>query len=437
MGEFFNQTKKWLQSIVEVLCFLPIYVILASLILPVDKVWLWIIFLPVNYLIGILLASFVPHKRTFLRFAGMIVFGVALNYLLIGFEWLYLILWAINVYLVLRGILFEEYKWSNIFPKTILWVGYGIYFVSLFLFNRIESMQPYFTPCLWLGVAYVIITLFVTNMETLKSATLSGKDKEVVSESQKIFNWSLIAILTFIILIISFFNKLKDAVWWFFSQIGIMLWKAYMFLIGLMSPGGSGGSDGGGGQADMLAGLADETERTVIPWVEKMIEIFAITILVIGALAFIFFGGRALLRVIIKLYKKFMEMIKGGGEAVFTGSYTDEKESMADLKEIGQIYRKRISEWWKDRMDREAKWSDLKDNRERVRWLYRSFFYRKFKQGYEFKEYLTPEEVINDAKGTFDGDNLGELAEAYREARYSPHQPDDEKVEKLFKDFKN
>jgi len=131
------------------------------------------------------------------------------------------------------------------------------------------------------------------------------------------------------------------------------------------------------------------------------------------------------------------------------GVYDEEREKIIQWRHLGKNYAEQLKEWLARMTEREQKWSDLKTNSERVRFLYRKMIINAIVKGYEFKSYNTARETIHDlfefakepAKSTEEEINVrieaDEASSIYEKIRYGKTtiDIDDETLDKVKKYF--
>jgi len=373
---------------------------------------------------------FERSRRIISILAGMVVSGVGV-YFLFDIEPSHFVTWMFGTVAFARGIQLRGKRWEDIFPLAGLWAGLAEYFIGFFFFTRVETLKPFSPVFGWVGIVYMVIALFTVNFTHLKVASLPGDKEPVIPTTIKKHNRLLIAIMLVVIGIISYFNTLKEGVERLVSYIGYLLWRFIVLLSELLaptSPQEPSGLEGGGFEV-----LLPPVEEKAPSFWDKIISILSSIIAIIAGL--ILLG--LLIYAIYKLFKKIMTWLSRfyqmGKDIEYYGGYIDEKESLMDLKGLGKDYVDCFRQWLAGLMEREAKWNELKNNKERIRYIYRRFLFHYITAGYSFKEYLTPTEVGRELskKDPEKSKDIGDLTAAYEQVRYGDKDVDDEKMEKL------
>jgi hypothetical protein len=183
---------------------------------------------------------------------------------------------------------------------------------------------------------------------------------------------------------------------------------------------GAGGMD----QAPAMLPAGEPTPR----WIEILQTVFLI---IVGIACLIL-----LVRLLIRLYRKLVPILKRAYAFVmewlrlfFLGSrqlaegdpgFVDEVESLLKQNETAFSAARR---WLVDMLEREPGYGTMKNDKERVRWLYRNLVRHEIRHGYDFQPSATPRETL-DAIGARVGRrkvfHSGHAAEVYDLVRYSP-----------------
>ncbi|WP_038291396.1 hypothetical protein [Acetivibrio straminisolvens] len=113
--------------------------------------------------------------------------------------------------------------------------------------------------------------------------------------------------------------------------------------------------------------------------------------------------------------------------------FTDEEESLITFGSIKDSFIKKVNERVSKLFEEEPDWESLKDNKEKVRYIYRKLLIDAMASGYLFKKYLTPLETVRDIdtwrrQGLCEASGIGKL---YSKARYGNGGIEDEDVRKV------
>lgn len=438
---------QWVYCFVEILCAMPILATLGIVLLGEfgsNFVWWFLGTLPVAYLLGMLVKAVLPEKVAFLRFIALVILALGLTYYSLGIRFGVIpqIIPAVFVYAaaVLRGFSYATGKWRNVFPRELVWISYILYCVALFMYRELGQAgnmdTVYYTPLLVMGVINVFLTMLLSNMDMLKEATLS--EDEHVSKTHQLFNWGLVAIGAGLILLVTFADRIKN----FFEKAATLIAGGLLYIYNAVFNffNSSSGTGEQGESVDLseLLGDAKDTTSHANDWVSVLIKVVAFVAIAIFAAFLLYKIGKLLVKLYKIIYAKIKANFKGEVTEQSSGFY-DTEEKMLSLKDLGQIYSDKLKDWLKERRHKEPAYGELKTNRERIRYIYRNYIFRRIGGGYQYKPYLTPKETVADAETTVKkgkkAEDAGILAEAYGEARYGEAELADEEVAVLKKQF--
>lgn len=431
-----NVLRKWLQGVIELILFLPLLLILFTLIPLSLPLPLWISSFALFYLAGIVSVDLLGIQSKWIYL--LLSFSFVTIYMMMVTELNYfeIFTWLIGVFLFYRGHLFWSRPWSDLFPLTLYWVSLFVYFLSSLIFSRLEVLAPLIPLLTAAGFISVILTLWMTNSLSLQNVNLSGKKVTEVSKTIKRHNHIAVILITFVIFFIAFFNTIKDLfVQWILAVMHFII-SGIVYLMSLFA--------GDDEKPLPVEENPDMPEMSPLPegeparWAQIM-EIIMFGLLGIFVLVLLFFGIKALSKVIRKALHKLMAFLKTKGAfRTETTGYVDEKTKTVTLKGLGSMYKDRLQHWLSERLRKEPKWKDLKNNRDRVRYVYRHWLIHRIASGYAYKDTLTPKETSMDLVKWRDkgaehrGNDLNEdhsdLTDAYNEARYGNKDIHDDKV---------
>lgn len=115
--------------------------------------------------------------------------------------------------------------------------------------------------------------------------------------------------------------------------------------------------------------------------------------------------------------------------------YVDEKESLMNWQKLHGKYTDRLKQWLFRVFEKEPKWESLKNNGERVRYLYRHVILHCISIGYQYKKCLTPTEILYELKESGKvGHETERIMHMYNEVRYGGKEVSDSAVKQL-KDY--
>jgi len=401
----------------------------------------WILTLPISSLIGLVLRRLFTHHK-FIQIILGIPLCFAATYVsldLLGFTGQEMIGGMVvgvivSGFFFFRARQFWERDWSDMLVPFVAFYFIIINFIVLFIVAVAPIMAPIHPFVTAAGPFVIFVNLLSMNTLNLHNVTEIGhdsgiKNKVAVSKGIGSQNRILIVGVFFLILLVSLWSQLMDLVNTFMHWI----WNGILFLLSLFSSNSSEGGAQGGSEMDMLAGLAEETQRN--PFWEKVGEILTAVTATIGVIGFLIFIGYQIYRLIKKMIPAVRDYLKQYG--VFDNTldeYTDTKERLIELKDLPQKYLKNAMEWLQDRLRREPKWEELETIEDKVRFLYRRAVLKGMAKGTLFNRAKTPSETVDGLTPAITSVEVGALLKTYyNNARYGGILPTEAEVNELYR----
>lgn len=431
---FFQICLKWGQGILEILCFFPILFTLIVLLVPGD-VWGFLLSLASFYLLGLIFGIFLARRSRFSKIACALLVALSLSILAFQNPLTRVFVFLLGSIIFIRSLKLYGEKWANIFPGELLWIGLLQYLLGGLIYNFTPTLMGYTKLFAWLGFTYMVFMLFILNSTELKRASLSNKSGSLPVPNTVIKSNRLLILISIIIpLFINYFDWLREA----FGQAlrGFIGFLGYIIssIIKLFDfSKGSVGDPGGPGIWNALPDLEAGEPSLLAIIAEKVLIVFVVFILL-----FLLWLGLRHMPVFLKsVYEKLVKYLKGRTLFEENEGFIDEKERLAGLIDIGKEYRNRFQDWLNIALGRGPKWKDLKDNRQKIRFLYRGLVLKAVARGYTYKEYLTPKETAKDI-GSWEKEISAHremLSSAYDLVRYGEDMPEDRIVHNLTRAF--
>lgn len=349
---------------------------------------------------------------------------------LIGLSVSGVILGILGAVLIYRGIQFMERPWTDVFPLTYFMCGLLGYFFTYFLYQNMLSLHLYMVWVKWFGMFYLGVVLFVCNLAFLKSITLKVGQGSALPKSLIRMNRTTVAVILLIIFTIGGFTTLKTLLQKaIYAIIYLIVWFIRLFPSSQKIPYTPAGKQ------------PKPTAAPVIPHQQNLFEkildfLFyaSFVVIVIVILIIVYLALEKWLRKVYAWFKKILlSLLKRGDYAAQPSGFIDEKASLGIWRELTKSYGDRLKDWLGRIMEKEPKWDDLSNNKERVRYLYRHWLLERIAAGYTFKSSLTPKETGQDIS-QWDrkaGPQSQEMISLYDKARYGDHEIDDKEVEKI------
>lgn len=426
---------KWLQGLLELLAVFPIIFTIGILLIP-EEVWIWIASLSVLHLIGLFLGKYLSGKPRYAHFGIGLLITVFAAWIASNNIYAMGLILVSGLPVFDRGIRFRGLKWVHMFPTAGLWIGLIIYLIGGIVYSLSSILGTYFPYLAWAGLSYMIITLFTVNSEQLKAASLPGEETTPALSSTILKNNRVMVLLTMaVVMIISYFNQLRDGVTRLAKKLFRFIVEIIVFLSNLLYQPSTGTEQPPGqGPMEMFPDEVNEPS-----WILKALEVVAVAIVGIVILILLWYGIKVICRLLKKIYKYLTRILKDRISFHEETGFIDEKESLMGFADLGKDYVDRFQKWIQKLMEKEPKWEDLVDNHQRIRFLYRKLLLKCMGTGYSYKNYMTPKETGRDIMSWDKNKNskIEDLTVIYDNIRYGQGEVKDSKVQELAETFLN
>lgn len=418
-----------LQSMFEYLLFLPILLIIGILMMAYQPLWIWLASLLVSLFIGVVYRTLFPKQKWGIYLGIAVVIGVLPGIIFGKHVLVWIVSAIIHPIVIYRGMMYASRTWKSLLPTSFLWAGgFPIYFVSYFAFRYIDILHPYLTLITIGGAVLVIMTLFISNNERLKTSTLSEEENPYVSRTIKKQNRLFLVITVAVIALLVGGYKIQDA-----------FKAALLWFIGLFS--------GSSAEEEVIestpppsnSGLPFEGEKessAILKFLE-VIAMYAVYILLAVALVFLISlfvkKMRTWLKKVMYRFLSFLkQMVSRPDQSETSTGYVDEKESIFNWKEWKKEQQEKAKGFVKHIFKGEPSWESL-SNQQKVRYIYRRFLLPRVKDT-NYKTTNTPRETLEKLKDNVSAsdEHIDELREAYEQSRYGNKDIDEDKMKKIY-----
>jgi hypothetical protein len=289
----------------------------------------------------------------------------------------------------------------------------------------------------WLGIGSVALTLIMASQERIIQESIPEKDgRHSVNNKQLWQNRFLSIALLLIIAFVAAFKQLIDGLTWLNSWF----WRIVLFiavkLSELLSSKQTAEIPPAKQQPPPLSLPAGKPSAFLV-WIEKMVYVLIVAVVIIAVLYLGFLLCKRLIRYYRILYNWLKSRLEQSGVDHMAG-FEDQSTRLTTWGELIKSYSTKASEWLDQLRKREVKWSDLKTNAERTRYLYRLFVMKGLSKGNPLDTHLTAREMILSIQQRIPelSHPSEKLTSLYNQARYSDHPIRDEDIEKLSKALK-
>src|SRR5690625_560801 len=319
MSNIKNFLFKLSQGLFEYILLFLIFLMIGVYIIPEELLWIWLAMIPCLFLLGLLFRSIFYQQAWWVYALYSLLIGISSS-LLFEKNMLFVIIVAmIHPIIVYRGIMYVGRSREELIQVSFLWVGGPIiYFVSFFFFHFVEMLNQYKQLLTIFGIVMLVITMFLSNSDHLKSSTLSKDKKPFISRNIKNQNRVFLIITLGLIFLIANGRMIRDGFW-------NMIRSIIQWLVNLGS--GTEGEDIMGEEpppADFAPPFPEEDKGPSI--IAEFLE------LVMTYVMYVFLGFAAIILILL-LIKKTREIIINAA-----------KKLIAFLKQLGNQFNKEVED---------------------------------------------------------------------------------------------
>ena len=420
----------FLNGIIEYLLLFPILLFLGVYLVP-QILWPWLLSILLLFFIGLLMKKMIPKRNWMIDVSIVLLIGISSSFIFAENIFLRIFLAIIHTVIVYRGTMYAEQDWRQLLPAPILWtVGFIIYFVGYFFYRYVDPLTPHLTLITVTGAMFVLITIFLSNGEHLRSATLSKDSKPFISRSTKRQNRLFLLITLIFIAGISNFQLIQN----------ILSKTIIAFLNWIFS--GSQGADvveempPASTQAPMFP-MGDQKEPSAFAKLMEVITeylMYAVAIMTVIVIVLLLVKK---IRLWLKqgFYRliQFLKRVISPNDSEETSHYLDEKESIFNWEEWKKSNSEKVKRLVTNLLKREPQWESL-SRKEKVRHVYRHFV-SEHSKNLDYSVSHTPREVLKELKAamvSLDETQLDTLRSAYEHTRYGEQEVDDQKIKEIY-----
>lgn len=297
---------------------------------------------------------------------------------------------AAGVFCSLQGMTVRKRQGSF----RLYWAGLGLYFLGGIFYPRIGALQGTVPLITWAGVFCLAAALFVTNHQYLRYSSLSGDSGERLPSGIRRHNRLFVGVIIAAALLLA-----AGAGRW----IGGLLWGMLKAVVRWLT------------RPQEPAPPPLEEPEAGIPPLEPMLPVESHEPDLLARIlnyAFYAIGGllmAALLGFVLywlyrnaggiwrKAIDRLLSLLRRESGAPEQAAYRDEETSLWTWESALQGWRKVGARLLRAGKPPE-RWEEMRDNRERVRYLYRLFLRKERERGVPIKLHLTPRETVEELK---------------------------------------
>jgi len=361
-----------LHGFVEYLLLFPIIFIIGFLLLGESQVWIWLAGLLGLFFVGVLFKSIFSNQKWWVYTSISLVVGVSASFLFNENLLPTIILALIHPVFVYRGIMYASHSvFSTLLPVSFMWLGgFGIYFVSYFIFRYAERLYPFLSVITFCGLLIVIIILFISNSEHLKASTLSKQEKPFINRSIKSQNHFHLIITLAVIAFITMGQKIREWIW-----NGIRSFLQWIFQLFPESEGEPIVEEQPSAGPMDLGGLEKGEPSAFFKFLE-MIAMYAFYVfIVVAAIVALLLIIKKTRDWVIKIFRKILTFLKNIVNRTTHQSeaeqYIDEKESVFNWDEWKEEQKNKAKGMMQKVFAREPRWEKLSNE---MLWIFSLFY---------------------------------------------------------------
>lgn len=416
---------RWFWSILEYLMVFPIILIIAGFTFNKNVQVLFTLSLPFHMLVSIIITMALKRFRnliitiiTALYVAGVTMLWIAAAPLgtieeisVTVISTCFFFIWGIRAGIGANG--------RNLFFYSAGLIVHGI---AIFLINNSPALKHLIVTAFVAAVIYVVTGLPIANRRFLLLETREKSSLKIIPGSvirgNRIITTGLIAL----ILLLSLWKALVNAVVFIAKGIAFVIKKIIDFLASLYQS--SGPEPNAPGMENMPLPPAEESS-SIITVILNVLSILFVLFILFLIIRYIVKNFKRICKAVQDMISGILGSFKRWGAA--EQGYFDRQESIlkTELPKKPSII-KRI-------FKREPKWRDMKDNASRVRFIYVKFVTENIRRGFSFSCTDTPAETIKRIadRNKQDIKVHEKIKDVYNSARYSGIMPGDETVNEL------
>ncbi|MDD4297307.1 MAG: hypothetical protein PHC69_10205 [Ruminiclostridium sp.] len=415
---------RWLWCLQEYLMVFPFVIIVSGFTINQDAVLPFALLIPVHLLIGIIITCMLKKMN------NLLIAGIALAYTVgVTFIWQLTIMGGSFQEIIFTAVITAVFFMWGVKSGTgytrfdfYYFLGLVIYGVSIFVISRAPTLKSFLNITVGAAIIYVIAGLPLTNRRFLIQETRQKSSLKIIPGTVVRGNRIILAFITIIMVLLSFWDKLLNAIAAFVQAVVGIIIKVFNWLTSLFM---GESSPNGGGTEDLGLPPADDSSSNII---NIILTVITVAVLLIIAYAFI--------RKIIINHKRIYAAIQAFLSRLFSRfqrwssteqGYSDRQESLlkTDFKKRPSLLKRIFS--------RKPTWKDMKDNASRVRFIYTRFVSDNIKKGLNFSPSDTPDETVKRIHSMEKDSSISheKIRTEYNKVRYGEKAPTDDTVNEL------
>jgi hypothetical protein len=430
--------RLWLRGAAEFPLFAPAWLVPAVYgIRTPEGQLLWLLHLPLMTLLGAALAH--PVRRTWLRWAAAASVGAAELPLLSSTWWQGALLATAGGAAVLRGMAAASAA-SRAADAQRCGAGVVACALGALICSRLPEWSVYMPWLTAAGVVSLALAMFTWNRRLLQYETRSAEEKAVPASAQGHNRLMVAALFALAVGVTAFLS----------GAFGRLLRSLLRAALGMLATAPS--EPPAAQPPPMLPPRPQLPPSGEAGWFAKALDVLlaAIGTAVIAAAVVLLVRGlyrrrHEITRRVARLLARLEALLGRTSRPADDAGYVDEEIGLWSRELVERaVKRGWLRRFAKGAGQAEERWNGLRDNRERVRFLYRQWLRRLRDTGYAAPRHLTPDEIRRDAaawtssasvtrrrRSHGGGEDDAALVELYYKARYGEADIADGELERL------
>lgn len=402
-SRLFSGLWTYVRCTIEFILLAPLILFITVFVLRSTPAWPFLLSLLADLWIGVSLHRFVTNNRGLLIPIGVVVSGLAAVGLS-GIGWQSIIVFLMLLIGYIRSVHIERFPTNgDLYELSI--AGILVHFVGFFVFLHVPRLLPWTQALMVTGTLSVLILLLKLNANQVAYLKFGSRGSQSVPPSVTRLNRYYTLLMFVVAILLTGFGwiyRWVDLAWrWLASLIKFPQGKATQLPTQPSKPKLP--------PFKLPPGHATHSHGSSL-WTHILMIIIAVLV----SIALVWGLVVAARKILIALQTYLREPPPP--------AFVDEQESLRKRGWLGEDGLN-LKRWLESLRKREPKWHELKNNRLRVRYIYRNMLRRAVKQGFTHNPALTPDETARDIaawrENEGEGSDLERLIELYREARYA------------------
>ncbi len=410
-GDWIRSLQLWGSCLIEYVFFLPIFLVAHVYLVPDWISFTGLMIIPALSLAGVLLRYYLPvvwKRFGFSLLLGTVYAAVASAGSKLGI----LLCLTAGAVAAFQGTSSDGRKNR----QKLYWCGIGSYLLAWILFPRFSQLSALIPLITWLGVLCFAWTLLAANRKYLHYSTFSGEAAanslpHGMRRHNTVWIGSIVAVA--VLLALGAGNRL-----------GLLLLGLIRTIVRWLT----------GHQKEIVPEQeeqAPEAPPMEMPFLEEphepgwLSQFLDVAFYVLGTtaiLAFLAFGLYWLYKHGGGIWRRWFDRLSGilrrKGQYEQETAFVDEETKLMAWETAAQKW-KRWRAPFLSRFGKRERWEDLSDNRERIRYLYRSILRADQAEGYIVKPYLTPQETETELRNSAAAPKAREAKSAWEKRRFA------------------